>query len=142
MRCFNGALLLQSCRASISTLLKEKQELVSSRRHAYWLGLDDASPSELYLVQSYRRGWRFHKLWCFMEKIFLVCIPFFFAERWNDLVHYVIACFILGFMLLTSLVFRAYADPFEYAMDLSARCVHGCMWLVACDASASLRACT
>jgi hypothetical protein len=57
------------------------------------------------------------------EKIALLCIPFYFPERWLDFVGYTVACVIIGVGFLVAVFFRPYADNFETTMDLSSRCV-------------------
>lgn len=79
------------------------------------------------VLQGYSKRWAYAKLWMLCEKVALVCIPFYFPERWPDFVGYTVACVIIGVGFLVAVFFRPYADNFETTMDLSSRCALRCL---------------
>lgn len=139
-------------RAALKAAAKKRAELLQQQQSCYLDTLDSASPDQIYLLQvcycsrpssvvclhhhvascwrqGFRRQWHLAKLWLFLEKAVLLCIPFFFPDHWEDYIGYTVACAILGVTLTLAVIARPYADVFESTMDIVSRFVVAVLFL-------------
>ena len=122
----NTVLNLILYRMAIKEKRKAIKEYETNAYNIYASGVEQDQNPQKYLYQSFRRRWKFYKIYQMMEKLALLGVTLYTPQandKWKRLAY---ATAIAGFSCLMVVVGHPLMDKWEASLDVTSRLANLC----------------